>query len=239
MIYHMLPGDAQVETFKRSGIEGEILVCREALVEGDFSGNNLNEFFTNRAAFHSESSDPAIYNAAVASQFRKLTEAGDGDQVNLWFEYELFCSVNMWFCIDLLSRSKADVFRVEPINRSAEDRWDGFGGASTDEMRRCFESRIKLTSEDVQLGSSLWQAYKAGNDGQLGKLSNEISTAFPYLSEACKAAIEKDTLPRTVVSQIQADGISNFNEIFLEFRRRAGVFGFGNSQVRRIMEQLN
>ena len=100
MIYHVLPGDAQVEDFRQTGLSGEILICREALIEGDISGETLDDFFENRAAFHGE--DSASYNANVASQFRRLLDVGQSDEVNLWFEYELFCAVNMWFCLSLL-----------------------------------------------------------------------------------------------------------------------------------------
>src|SRR5262245_14012207 len=113
MIYHVLPGDAQVEAFRASGIEGELLVCREALVEGDISGETVDEFFINRASFVNGAydEDPANYNAEVASQFKKLLDVDDGDEINLWFEYELFCAANMWFCLDLLSKTEADVYR--------------------------------------------------------------------------------------------------------------------------------
>src|SRR5262245_55561221 len=159
MIYHVLPGDAQVAEFKESGIEGEMLVCRECLVEGDLSGNTLDEFFINRAAFINDAyeGDPANYNAGVASQLRMLAEVGRGDEVNLWFEYELFCGANMWFCLELLSRTTAQVYRVEPVYLSKTHRWDGFGKATVDDMRRCFDARIELSREDIELGSSLWQ----------------------------------------------------------------------------------
>jgi len=238
MIYHVLPGDAQVDVFKQSGIEGEHLVCRECLVEGDLSGDSLDEFFVNRAAFINGAydEDPSTYNAGVASQFRKLVEVGPADQVNLWFEYELFCAANMWFCLDLLSKTSAEVYRVEPIYRTATDRWEGFGGATADDMLRCFESRIKVTSDDIALGSALWQAFRSNDERSLSMLSDEVSPAFPYLKELCEAAIAKDTTPAAVVNQIKHDGIENFGEIFVEFRRRAGVFGYGDTQVKRLMK---
>jgi hypothetical protein len=239
MIYHMLPGDAQVEEFKASGIEGELLVCREALVEGDVSGETLDEFFINRAAFHNETSDedPANYNAKVASQFRKLTELSDNDEVNLWFEYELFCAANMWFCLDLLSKIGASVYRAEPIYRTAENRWDGFGGATPEQMRECFGSRTKLTADEIALGSSLWNAFRKGDSAELERLSNVASSAFSYLNEVCEAAIAKDSRPSEIVQQIQAEGITDFNKLFPEFRKRAGVYGFGDSQVRRLISE--
>jgi len=237
MIYHVLPGDAQVDVFKRSGIDGEVLVCREALVEGDVSGETLDEFFINRAAFHNESSneDPAGYNAIVASQFRRLLDARDGDEVNLWFEYELFCAVNMWFCVDLLSHTDASVYRVEPIHLSQQDRFEGFGKVTSEQMRECLGSRTQLAPEDIALGTALWQAFRSDDRQTLRDLSNEISPAFPYLNELCEAAIDRHFRPAQIVREITSDGIGDFVGIFAEFRKRAGIYGFGDMQVKRLL----
>ena len=239
MILHVLPGDAQVPAFNESGIEGEMLVCREALVEGDISRDSLDEFFINRAAFINSvyDEDPSNYNARVASQFRRLLEIHTGDEANLWFEYELFCAVNMWFCLDLLNRTKSDVYRVAPVYLDEENRWDGFGGANGDRVRQCFEGRIKLSSDDIQLGSELWHAFRIKDTEELIRLSSTSTNAFPYLIEVGKAAAEIDSSPAAIIAEIQLEGINNFNEIFLEFRRRAGVYGYGDSQVKHLMEK--
>jgi hypothetical protein len=238
MILHVLPGDAQVEVFRASGIGGDMLICRETLVEGDISGDTLDEFFINRASFVNSAydEDPANYNAKVASQLKRLLDVNDGDEVNLWFEYELFCAVNMWFCLELLSKSGADIYRTAPVHLDEKDRWNGFGGATSDDLQRCFEKRTKLTRDEVQLGADLWQAFKNKDSGELLKLSTNPTPAFPYLDEIGRAAVEKDTQPSAIIGEIQSEGINNFNEIFLEFRRRAGVYGYGDSQVKHLME---
>ena len=237
MIYHMLPGDAQFAAFKESGIDGEMLVCRETLVEGDLSGDTLDDFFQNRAAFINGTydSDPSVYNATVASQFKKLAELNDNDEINLWFEYELFCATNMWFCLDLVSKTSASVYRVEPIYLTRENRWDGFGGVTPQQMRECFHSRTKLTADDIALGSTLWTAYRNNDRSELEKLSKVTSLAFPCLNEVCEAAVTKDSRPSEIVQQIQSEGITGFDNLFPEFKKRAGVYGFGDSQVRRLM----
>jgi hypothetical protein len=238
MIYHVLPGDAQVNEFQQSRVKGEMLVCREALIEGDVSGESLDEFLVNRAAFMNAVNDEdlALYNANVASQFRTIAKLTDGDEVNLWFEYELFCYVNMWFCIDLISRTGAVAFRVAPVYLTETDRWDGFGGATPQDMQKCFDTRIKLTREDIALGAALWQAFRTNDNEALSQLSEHVSPAFPYLKEVCKAAIERHETPSALVRELRSEGMTELREIFPEFRRRAGVYGFGDTQVKRLME---
>jgi hypothetical protein len=238
MIYHVLPGDAQVEAFKRSGIDGEMLVCRECLVEGDISGDTLDEFFTNRAAFINDTydDDPSNYNANVASQLRKLPDLTNSDQVNVWFEYELFCAANMWFCLDLLSKTGAAVFRVEPSYLSADDRWNGFGGATADDMRKCYDVRKRLSCDDIDLGSKLWIAFKGRDNDSLRRFAASRFDAFPYLAEVCDAATERETRPAAIIADIQKEGAADLDLLFVEFRKRAGVYGYGDSQIKRIAE---
>ena len=238
MIYHVLPGDAQVRDFEATGIDGEMLVCREALVEGDISGQTLDEFFNNRAAFIDETydEDPSLYNANVASQFRRLLNISAADEVNLWFEYELFCAVNMWFCVSLLKESGADIYRVPPSHLTYENRWEGFGGTNADDLRKCFEDRVKLSNADVDLGAELWRAFQARDRNALVRLTSQPTPSFPYLNEVGQAAVEINSRPGRIIAEIQGERIINFSEIFLEFRRRAGVFGFGDSQVKNILK---
>jgi len=237
MIYHVLPGDAQVNEFKETGLKGEMLVCREALIDGDLNGATLDEFFNNRAAFvnKTQHEDPSLYNANVASQFRPLRDLIDSDEVNLWFEYELFCAANLWFCLSLMEGSGAAIYRVSPAHLSYEDRWNGFGNTNAEILRDCFEHRLRLTVDDIKLGADLWRAFQSRDADSLLRLSSTPLEAFPYLDEVGRAAAQIDSRPAEIVAEIQSEGISNFNEIFAEFRRRAGVFGFGDLQVKNVM----
>src|SRR5215207_6662647 len=108
MKIHVLPGDAQVEDFRATGLDGEIVVCREALVDGDVRANGLEEFWQTRERFLTEAypESPSNYRDSVVSEFEKLLDLPGSAEVNLWFEYELFCHVNMWFCVWLLCDSK-------------------------------------------------------------------------------------------------------------------------------------
>ena len=237
MIYHVLPGDAQVNEFRETGLHGEMLVCREALIEGDVSGDSLDEFFNNRAAFINENSgdEQALYKTKVASQFRPLTDLIDSDEVNLWFEYELFCAVNLWFCLSLVEHSGAAIYRVSPTHLTYDDRWNGFGNTDAATLKECFDHRMRLTESEVGIGAELWRAFKRRDLRTLSELTSTPHDAFPYLDEVGRAAAEIDTLPAEVISEIKSEGINNFNEIFAEFRRRAGVFGFGDLQVKKLM----
>lgn len=238
MIIHILPGDAYVDTFRETGIEGEVGIFRECFVEGDLSGDILPELWQSRESFLSGVyTDPEkSYPDYVVSEIKKFSVAKTGDEVNLWFEYELFCSVNFWFCLHLLKDSGADIYRVAPTVRDDKTKWRGFGRLDAQEMIACWNDRVKLTSEDVKLGSELWLAFKAGDFDRLRKLGS--NDAFPYLKEVTEAAAELETRPKEVVQEIITEGSTDFNEIFPQFARRAGVYGLGDVQVKRIVDSI-
>ena len=51
MVYNILNGDSLAFSFPEAKIDGEIVVVREALIDGDLSGDNLQDFWHSRARF--------------------------------------------------------------------------------------------------------------------------------------------------------------------------------------------
>ena len=241
MIYNVLPGDAQVEEFTKTGIEGELIVFRDALVSGPVDGADSAEFWDRRARFilSEYGEDEIDYHEKVADEILRLEDADEGDEVNLWFEYELFCSVNYWFCIDQLGDSHARILRVAPAGLAPDRVWDGFGKFSADDLTESFDSRVELTAEDREKGAALWAAFRDRNAVRLRELGEYRSPAFPFLKEVCEAAAEIDSRPAEIVREIVRSGKKDIEEVFPEFRARAGVYGFGDTQVEKLIERAS
>ena len=238
MIIHVLPGDAQREEFSKTGLEGEVAVCREAFIDGSVRANSLGDLWKLREEFWAagDPHDAQEYRSRVVSEFEKLDNLSVGDEVNLWFEFELFCQVNMWFCVWLLSSGSPTIYRVAPHGLRSDQLWTGFGKLDAADLRRCFDRRTKFDRSDTTLGKQLWEAYRDHDHARLTELSSTDSKAFPYLKAACDAEIEKDVIPRQILRGIKAQGIEDFGETFAAFSERAGVYGYGDAQVRRILE---
>lgn len=238
MIVHVLPGDATAAEFRKANIDGEMIVFREALVVGDVSGSTLDEFWERRANFilMEYGEDPIDYRESVAYEVERLLDLPSDAELNLWFEYELFCHSNMWFCLDLLRDLDRPVYRVQPLNASPDDVWKGFGNHGPKELEQCFESRIQFTREDIEMGSRMWQAFRDRDSRRLLELGEYRSPCFPFLREVCTAAAEIDTKPRRIVQDLREQGLKGIAEVFPEFQKRAGVYGFGDQQVSRLLE---
>lgn len=240
MIYHVLPGDAQVETFQETGIEGKIIVCRECLIEGDLLAANLEDFWRVRENYLSKTHphEKGFYKENVRREFEKLLNLSEGDEVNLWFEYELFCQANLWFCLWLIWDKDLDVYRVSPVVRNENDLWKGFGGLDANQLKKCFEQRVKLSKEDIIFGKQLWKAFCFEDYYSLKQKSSEERENFPYLKEVCEAAIEIEKRPKEKVLEIIKSGETNFGKVFQQFSETEGVYGFGDSQVKRIYDSI-
>ena len=240
MIYHVLPGDAVAEVFQKTGIEGQVIVCRESFVTGDLDGDDLSEFWDTRANYIdiAYGGDPIDYRETVAQELEKLMDLGPEDEVNLWFEFELFCSVNMWFCLDLLYRSDARIFRVMPVESSPDDVWDGFGKYQPEDLVKCLDARVQFSQEDLQSGSKLWKAFRERDSDMLRHLGDHRSPCFPFLKEVSIAAAEIESQPIEIVRELKTAGFRDIEGLFPEFRKRAGVYGFGDDQVANLMERV-
>src|SRR5690349_1245447 len=127
MVYHILNGDSMAYSFPDTKIEGEIIVVREALIDGDLSGDDLQVFWHSRAK-HIGLTE-AEYQDKVANEFEKIINAPNDSEFNLWFEYDLFCQVNMWFVISLINNlpvnKKVYAVYTSYLNRTDKHFWNG------------------------------------------------------------------------------------------------------------------
>lgn len=239
MNIHVLPGDSLTEEFARTGIDGDVLVCRETLIAGDIFEENLDLFWDIRANFVmlDYGGDPIEYREGVAYELEKLIDLDPETKVNLWFEYELFCQVNMWFCLDLL-KGHENIYRVAPLNASPDDVWKGFGQHDAAKLNECFQERVKFSADDLVKGRELWDAFRKRDSERLLELGNYRSACFPFLKETCAAAAEIETRPIEILKEIKETGLSDVETIFPEFQKRAGVYGYGDLQVERLLERL-
>ena len=198
MNVHVLIGDSLVENFKNTNIEGEVVVCRECLVDGDLKSDNLEDFWNVRESYLSDASakDSNFYEEKVKNEFINLWNLGDGNKIHLWFERELFCQVNLWFCLWLLRNTEARFCLIYPTLNNEADVWKGFSHLDADELKTSFDEKITLTHDDVYLAVQLWEAFQNRDFEKLAALGETKSACFPTLKEVCDAAGAIDTRPK-------------------------------------------
>jgi hypothetical protein len=227
MILHVLNGDALADNFN---LGGEIVICRECLIEGETNANSLEDFWKLRAGFIEKTYGENDYFGKTVREFEKLQNVLANDEVNLWFGNELFCQANLWFCLSLLENTDVEIYRIFPNSNDWSCKFD--------DLQSCFDNRVKLSNEDLQLGVNLWKAYQTSDYTQLISLSRTNSSAFLRLEEVCQAETEKQFKPRKILSEIIEKGETDFNEIFKQCSQKAPIYGFGDSQVKRLLQTI-
>jgi len=241
--YHILNGDALKEQFPKS-IPGELIVTRECLVDGSVRGNTLAEFYETRAGFiensYSGYSQQGYFEKTV-SEFQKMQDIPDNAEINLWFEDDLFCQVNFWFVINLLVKSKRNhlYFLVRPKSHSPYS----FGRLGEAELLSVYENRIRLTETDKL--AKLWDAYRIDDTAELIQIAEQLKDSYPFIPEAVIAHMEripgdgKLGRPEQTLIQIMKDlKTDEFGPVFREFCRREEIYGFGDLQVKRMLDEI-
>ncbi len=248
MTFHILNGDALIERFLATELSGKMIVVRECLIEGDLGGETLSQFYLTRAryieAVYNENEES--YYTRVVSEFEKLMAAPDNSEFNLWFGYDLFCRMNMFFILSILHGLEINkkIFSVYPSYLNGNNIWKDYAEATSEDLINCFNSRRQFSEADLKLGKDLWTAFKTDDFKSLETLSKQISPCFPYLQEICSAHIDrfpkegkKGRPERAVEEIIESSGIT-FNDVFNEFSKREGIYGFGDCQVKPLYDKI-
>lgn len=246
MVYQILNGDSLAYSFPDAAIDGEIIVVREALIDGELLGNNLRDFWQSRTNYLKITETE--YASSVIKEFEKIINAPDNSEFNLWFEYDLFCQVNMWFVLSIIHslpiRKKVFAVYTSYLDTTSKQFWNGFGRANSTELNICYANRIPLSDSDINFGQALWKAYQNGNLDELKNLSTHQSQAFPYLQEVVKAHVDRFPTdgtpgrPEKAIEDITQTISTDFNEVFKEFWNRESIYGFGDTQLKILYDKV-
>lgn len=243
--YHILNGDSLKEQFP-DNIKGEFIVARECLVDGNVEGTDLSELYHTRAQFISgnyggyEAKD--YYNKTVP-EFQKIQNITAESEINLWFEDDLFCQVNLWFVINLIYENykNQSVFLIRPKTSFEYN----FGGMNKEELLTEFQNKIKIEFSELKELSKLFKLYQQCNCDKMIRIGEKLKDRFPFLIHAIKA--HENRLPQngkigrptqTLIQIMEELNTVEFGPIFREFVRREGIYGFGDLQVKRIFDEI-
>jgi hypothetical protein len=244
-VYHILNGDALKEQLPPI-ITGERIVARECLVDGDVSGVNLLTLFQSRARFISENYQgytiEDYYDRSV-TEFQKIQHLPEDSEVNLWFEDDLFCQVNFWFVTHLIygNYKNQRVFLIRPKANCDYN----FGAMTHEELVGAFRSKMNIAFYDLKELSKLWKLYQQDDCDEMIEVAEGLYSRFPFLLKAIKAhgdRLPKDGTPgrptQSLFRIMEELNTSDFAIIFKEFKKREGIYGFGDLQVRRILDEI-
>lgn len=240
---HILNGDCTLRQFRASGIEGDTFVWREVLSDGPTHSNFGSEpFWALRNSFMTETFGLAKdeYQTGLIIPFKEIQESLNSYQeVTLWFEYDLFCQINMIALIHwmgtLAFEGTASLICAGKSNSS--DKLLGLGEIHHSQYTQLFASRLKLGSREYEFCSDVYNAYCSTDPNDLYNYILLNFSGFPYLPNALEAHLRRFPSLQTGLSEIETQLIELINSGETDKRKLVGKMltwqtyhGFGDSQ---------
>lgn len=237
--YHILNGDALGDRFPKS-LGQNILVFRECLIEGPVQANSIESFFQNRAA-HISTTYPgfsvADYYSDTVHQLNQLSSVTPTMPIYLWFEEDLFCQTNFWFLVDYMQQRgmRSPLYWTRPPGHT---QW-GFGGLSDTALEQAFQNSLNLKNPNQF--SKLWTAYQENDLESMIELAQNLEGVFPAVQAHVDRYPDAPQIPRPqqaildIYKELQTD---DFAVLFRAFCDRQSIYGFGDLQFKRLLDQM-
>ncbi|MDF2158568.1 DUF1835 domain-containing protein [Algoriphagus sp. CAU 1675] len=238
---HILNGDS-LASLLPDQIQGERIVFRECLIDGPVDAESEEKFWETRKKFIQSNFGPSPdYESYSKNEILKIKNISVDSEVYLWFEEDLFCLVNFWKAVDMLSSRVYEAYLVTP---GTENPYS-FAELDSQKLIERFHSAQHLQKEDLILFSTMWSYFQKEEVFEALHLAEKFSDRFPFLLRAIEAWREMiplgefpgkpiETL-REIVNELKTE---DFEVIFPEFQKRLPIYGLGDLHVKRLLEQI-
>ncbi len=164
-VLHILNGDSTAKILAKSSIKGTVIVWREMLCEGslhtDVGSDNFwkkrysffeNEVGVNRLEYYDKTIKETV----------KLEDLSGYNKVVLWFEYDLFCQVNLLaILVYLLKYYRKDIryYLICTGKKEEKKQLQSLTNYSSKEYKTLFENKIKLTQNNLLFAEQCWSLF--------------------------------------------------------------------------------
>lgn len=119
----------------------------------------------------------------------------------------------------------------------------GFGGLNRQELIEAYSKKQPI--KDIHNFARLWELYAKDSIAELRECTRQLEDRYPFLQPAVQAHM--DRIPeggdpgrpiRTLMAIKDELGTKEFGPIFKEFCKREAIYGFGDLQVKRLLDQF-
>jgi hypothetical protein len=253
-ILHILNGDSTLQSFEQTGLDGDPMVWDEVLSEGPLDENiSSGSFWKNRSEWICKPFDetPERYQQVMIDKLGKLSEPYD--EINLWFEFDLHCQVNLLGVMNLL-KQKADlsgpaIFLICPGDFPGKDNFMGMGELTGKELEYLYDNiRVQLSEIDFVVAAEAWRIYVKQN---ADKLQAYLSTttfwaSLPLLKPALEAHLKRLQINKNGLNYIEqklldiySTGFKTRHQIYRAFWATEKIYGMGDMEIDIYLQRLS
>ncbi|MFD1293193.1 DUF1835 domain-containing protein [Lutibacter holmesii] len=251
-ILHIANGDHTAEILKNTTLEGDIIVWRELLCEGPTCNEvGSDEFWKKRYDFFENELNVARieYFDKTIKEILKLTDVPKQTEIVLWFEFDLFCQVNlMALCSFILQNFKKEVTYSLVCTGyvKGKDRLQSLSDFLPSEYPELYKKRVTLSKVNLEFADSCWQAY-VENDIEKLKEFNFKNRKFMYLQAAMHQHLKRfptenglNEIQQKIIEIIASEALTEKEIIqkLLIWQHTETVYGFGDLQYIEALKKL-
>ncbi|MDG1572888.1 DUF1835 domain-containing protein [Robiginitalea sp. M366] len=248
---HITNGDAFTQRLLKLKFKGDIITWREMLCEGKTETNVGSEsFWKTRFEFLHKNYNvsKSWFIEKTLKEYRSLCNHKQQDEIILWFEYDLFCQINMLAVISWLKthRRHARITLACSGHMAGSNKLHALADLSEEQLQELYKNRVALNQDDIEYADYVWQLYCSDNPIRLENLSDFENYHFPYLEPTIKAHLKRFPTIKNGLNEVEnhiLDLVANQKPkskkalmgLLLEDQ---GWYGFGDSQYQRILQTL-
>lgn len=246
---HILNGDSLTPRLDKIEIEDDQLVWREMLCEGKTSYDLKSEAFKQQRISYltpygasKKTYVDSFLTPLLTTNFSKY------NTIVVWFEYDLFCHINMIAALSFLKQLKfsGKIYLVCSGWIENEPNLKGLGELTDAQLKTHYNQKIELTKADIELADTLWRLYCTDNHIKFKKYIT-LTSSFPYLSNCINAHLKRfpsvtnglNVLETHILKIIHKEEIKNTRQLTGYILQYQGYYGFGDLQIIRIIEKLS
>jgi hypothetical protein len=248
---HITNGDSFTQRLKSLPFKGDIITWREMLCEGRTETNVGSEsFWKTRFEFLHKNYNvsKSWFIEKTLKEYRSLCNHKQQDEIILWFEYDLFCQINMLAVLSWLKthRRDAQISLVCSGDEDGTEKMFGLCDLDDEKLQNLFNKRVHLTQDDIEFADYVWQLYCSDNPIRLENMSDFENYHFDYLSSAIKLHLKRFPSIKNGLNELEnrvlalaAEQKPQNKKLFIQnLLGTQGLYGYGDSQFERILTNL-
>ncbi len=246
---HITNGSHLTNVLNELNIQGVKLTWQELLCEGPTTEKVGSELFLEtRKSFFTQFYNIDLDIEFIKSELDKFNDSENYSEIVLWFEYDLFCHINMIAIISLIQQKKMNL----PLHLVCSGRIEGsknlmgLSELSPEQLLNHYKNKVLLNKDDIDIATTVWGIY-CGVDHTLLKPFIVKPSSFKYLSNCLKAHLERfpnsvdglSILERNILQIIVKQSITSKHHLLGYALNYQGYYGYGDLQLERIINQLS
>jgi len=251
-ILHITNGDSTTNYLKSLHFEGEFITWREMLCEGKTSIDVGSESFWKTRFEFLKSSYKVTKKTFIdftLKEYRNLCQKKDQKEIILWFEYDLFCQINMIAIISWLKRYRKGekITLVCSGDIEGSDRQLGLGELNPEQIQQHYKNRVELTQDDIEYADYVWQLYCSDSPLRLETVHkfNPMSP-FVYLTDALNIHLQRfpsienglNVVENYIIQTASETKPKSKHEFVGNLLKNQKVLGFGDTQYLQKLEKM-